>query len=87
MEIMQSCVKSEAKKYTSAVGESRIRKICVCCGYSETDKNPRRFRKKIKSGIHRTFNQESLTYSVLCMVNCRDVCSVCDNGRNYVVIE
>jgi hypothetical protein len=79
MELIKSYVTSESKKYSPAVAESRIRKIRVCCRYSKTDKNPRRFRKKIKFGTHRTLSQKksqlsaSVTEFILCMVNCRDI--------------
>jgi hypothetical protein len=84
MELLENYVTSEAKKRSSAVGESRIRKICVCGRFSNTDKNPRRFRKKIKFGTHCTFHQKklqlsaSVTQFILCMVNCRDISNVCD---------
>jgi hypothetical protein len=84
MELIEKRVTSETEKYSSAVGESKIQKICLCCRYSETDKNPIRFRKKIKFCAHHTF---SVKESQLCgswaqflpfMVNCRDIWSVFD---------
>lgn len=61
--IIEASKKSGAESCISIVEESANQKIYVCCEYpsiSKTDKNPRRFRKKIiKFGrTHRTFHQK-----------------------------
>lgn len=60
--IIEDNKKSGAESYISIVEELANQKIYVCCGYpsiSKTDKNPRRFRKKIiKFGTHHTFHQK-----------------------------
>lgn len=84
MELIENCVTSEAEKYSPAVGESKIQKICLCCIYSETDKNPRRFRKKNKFCAYHTFSLKKSQLCVCwaqfvpCMVNCRNIWSVFD---------
>lgn len=84
MELIEKYLTSEGKKYSSAVRESRIWKIRGCCRFSKTDKNPRRFRKKIKFGTHCTIRQkklhlsESVSQVMFCMINCRDIWNVCD---------
>jgi hypothetical protein len=86
MELIENDVTSEAKKHSLVAGEARIRKIRVCCGFSKTDKNPRRFRKKFRFSIYRTIRQKKLKLSagviqfMLCMVNCRDIWNVCDTN-------
>jgi aspartate carbamoyltransferase regulatory subunit len=70
-----NCVTSQVKKQSSAFGESEVKKIRVCCGYSDTDKNPRRLRSRVKFSAVR---QESKicacsTQFVSCMSNFRDI--------------
>jgi hypothetical protein len=84
MQLIENCVTSEAEKYSSAVSESKIQEIYLCCRYSETDKNPIRFRKKIKFCADHIFSVKeshlcgSWAQFVPCMVNCRDIWSVFD---------
>jgi len=76
-----NCVTSQVKKQSSAFGESEVKKIRVCCGYSDTDKNPRRLRNRVKFSTYNSFRQKdskifaSSTPFVSCMINFRDTLS------------
>jgi len=71
-------VTSQVKKQSSAFGESEVKKIRVCCGYSETDKNPRRLRNRVKFITYNSFRLKDSkicarsTPFVSCMINFRD---------------
>jgi hypothetical protein len=76
-----NCVTSQVKKQNSAFGESEVKKIRVCCGYSDTDKNPKRLRNRLKFSACNSFRQKELqicacsTQFVSCMINFRDTLS------------
>jgi hypothetical protein len=73
-----NCVTSQVKKQSSAFGESEVKKICVCCGYSDIDKNPRRLRNRLKFIAYNSSRQKESkicacsTQFVSCMINFRD---------------
>jgi len=77
----KNCVTSQVKKESSAFGESEVKKIRVGCGYSDTDKNPRRVRNKVKLSACNSFRQKDskicafATQFVSCMINFRDTLS------------
>lgn len=76
-----NCVTSQVKKYNSAFGESEIKGIRVWRGYSDTYKNPRRLRNKVKFSAYHSFRQKEWklcacsTQFVSCMINFRDTLS------------
>jgi hypothetical protein len=76
-----NCVASQVKKESLAFGESEVKKIRVCCGYSATDKNPRRLRNGVKCSAYNSFRQNESkicacsTQFVSCMINFRDTLS------------
>jgi hypothetical protein len=73
-----NCVTIQVKKQSSTFGESEVTKTRVCCGYSDTGKNPRRLRNRVKFSAYNSFRQKDLnicacsTPSVSCMINFRD---------------
>jgi hypothetical protein len=76
-----SCVRSQVKEHRSALGESRFKKFRVCCGYSDTYKNPRQLRNKVKFSACHSFTQKESkfcacsTQFVPYMINFRDTLS------------
>jgi len=78
-----NCVTSQVKKQSSAFGDSEVKKIRVCCGYSDTDKNPKRLRNRAKFSAYNSFRQNETkicacsTHFVSCMINFRDTLSTC----------
>lgn len=76
-----NCVTSQVKKHSLAFGESEIKRIRVWRGYSDTYKNPRRLRNKVKCSAYHSFRQKDLklcacsTQCVSCMINFRDTLS------------
>jgi hypothetical protein len=64
-----TCVRSYVKKHSSPLGESRFKKIRVCCGYSDTDKNPRQLRNKVKFSAYHSFSQKESKLCV-CLTQC-----------------
>jgi hypothetical protein len=87
MELM-NCVTSQVKKQSSAFGDSEVKKIRVCCGYSDIDKNPRLLRKRAQFSVYNLFRQNETkicactTHFVSCMINFRDTLGTCT--ANYI---